>query len=118
MQAAVFGTKQYKRPAGCGRPIAARCGIYKYFGQEELEAGESFATSELFHEEIFDDSYLEQLQQEIDDVGQMIENYGDTGQLTEDYGDTGQLTENISTEGDLNNKREQGNKIKNNCINK
>lgn len=89
-----------------------------YFGQEELKAGESFITDMSLQEEIANEDYLEQLQQEIDDIGQIIENYGDIGQITEDYGDTGQLTENISTEDDLNNKREQGNKIKNNCINK
>ena len=89
-----------------------------YFGQEELESGESFVTDLSLQEEIANEDYLEQLQQEIDEVGQMIENYGDTGQLTENYGDTGQITEDISTVDDLNNKREQGKKIKNNCISK
>ena len=67
-----------------------------YFGQEELEAGESFITDMSLQEEIANEDYLEQLQQEIDDIGQIIENYGDTGQLTEDYNDTGQMVENIT----------------------
>ena len=53
-----------------------------YFGQEELEAGESFITDMSLQEEIANEDYLEQLQQEIDDIGQIIENYGDTGQIT------------------------------------
>lgn len=89
-----------------------------YFGQEELESGESFVTDLSLQEEIANEDYLEQLQQEIDEVGQMIENYGDTGQITEDYSDVGQITEDVSTVDDLNNKREQGKKIKNNCISK